>query len=137
MGKFYGGWAFLVWFALYLLGFVIFAALNPNIPGGCGWTWTNPHAVAGFFLLMALPGFFPGFLVIASVAHAILESYAKRHPSAGLLAFRRTLSLHKLYVAAERETKQAAYEAEQAILRKKRSYWEFLDGYAICLVMFT
>jgi len=24
----------------------------------------------------------------------------------------------------------AAHEAEQAILRKKRSYWEFLDGYA-------
>jgi restriction system protein len=26
--------------------------------------------------------------------------------------------------------KQAAYETEQAIFRKKRSYWEFLDGYA-------
>jgi hypothetical protein len=34
----------------------------------------NVNTIQLFFLLMALPGFFPGFLVIASVVHAIRES---------------------------------------------------------------
>ena len=37
------------------------------------------------------------------------------------------LELHQLY---QRTAEAAAREAERAFLRKKRSYWEFLDGYA-------
>jgi HJR/Mrr/RecB family endonuclease len=43
------------------------------------------------------------------------------------LRYQEALHLHELYQTA---AKAAAREAEQAILRKKRSYWEFLDGYA-------
>jgi hypothetical protein len=45
-----------------------------------------------------------------------------KHPSASLAAYQRALDLHKLYKAAEQE-------AEQALLRRKRSYWESLNGY--------
>jgi len=45
-----------------------------------------------------------------------------KHPSASLSAYERALALHKLYKAAEQE-------AEQALLRRKRSYWEGLNGY--------
>lgn len=58
-----------------------------------------------------------------------IATYKRRHPSAGLLAYRRAVCLHKLYVAAAREAERAAHEAEQALLRQKRSYWERLNGY--------
>jgi len=42
------------------------------------------------------------------------------------LRYKEALWLHELYQST---AQAAAHEAEQAILRKKRSYWEFLDGY--------
>jgi restriction system protein len=110
-----------VWLALYLLGFAGFVALNPNLPGG-GWTLNNARAVQVFFLLMVMPGFFPGWPIVSVIVEGVVESYKKRHPSTGLLAFRQALRLHKLYAAAKGE-------ADEAELRK-RSYWAFLDGYA-------
>ena len=44
-------------------------------------------------------------------------------PSASFLAFEEALRLHHLYEIA-------VYEAQQALLKRKRSYWESLDGYA-------
>ena len=46
-----------------------------------------------------------------------------KEPSANFLAFEEALRSHHLY-------KIAAYEAEQALLKRKRSYWESLDGYS-------
>jgi hypothetical protein len=43
-------------------------------------------------------------------------------PSESLPAYKSALESHKLYKAAEQE-------AEQALLRRKRSYWESLNGY--------
>lgn len=119
--------AFAVWLPLYLLAFAIFAALNPNLPGAAGWSLDNGRAVQMFFLLLAMPGFLPGFpLVAMPIAAAFIESYKRRHPRAGLLAFREALRWHKLYAAAQGEADSAAHQAEL----RKRSYWMFLDGYA-------
>jgi hypothetical protein len=116
---------FAVWLPLYLLGFAIFVLLNPNLPGG-GWTLDNARAVQLFFILMAMPGFFPGFPIVTTIVIGVIESYKRRHPSAGLLAFRQALRLHKLYSVAKGEADTAAHEAEL----RKHSYWAFLDGYA-------
>ena len=122
--SFYSGWALMIWFPLYLLGFVIFAALNPNIPGG-GWAWNNANAIKLFFLLMIIPGFFPGFLIVCAVVQDRIKAHKQKHPSSDLLAFRKALREYKSYLAAAHE----AELAEQAILRQKRSYWERLNGY--------
>jgi len=49
-----------------------------------------------------------------------------RRPNPEYLRYLEALQLHKLY---QRTAQAAAREAEQAFLRKKRSYWAFLDGY--------
>ena len=59
-----------------------------------------------------------------------MNAYKRRtHTSVKLLAYKEALRLHELYVAAVREAEQAAHEAQQALLRQKRSYWEGLNGY--------
>ncbi|PYI59248.1 MAG: hypothetical protein DMC60_10890 [Verrucomicrobia bacterium] len=63
------------------------------------------------------------------VVRACIAAYERRHPSAAMLAYRRALQLHELYVAAERQAERTAHEVERALLRQKRSYWEGLDGY--------
>jgi HJR/Mrr/RecB family endonuclease len=51
-----------------------------------------------------------------------IASYKQKHPSTAVLAYQRALELHNSYKAAEQE-------AEQALQRRKRSYWECLNGY--------
>ena len=58
----------------------------------------------------------PGYWRASRITNANIRS-----PSSS--AYRRALELHESYKAAEQE-------AEQALQRRKRSYWEFLDGYA-------
>jgi len=117
--SFYGGWkaALAICFPLYVLGFTIFFVMNPQIH--------NERAVVVFMLGMAMPGFFPGFLVVLGVVQARVESYQRRHPSSGLLAFRQALCEHKSYLTAAHEANQR----EHALLMQKRSYWESLNGY--------
>jgi hypothetical protein len=118
-----------IWLALYLLGFAIFVTLNPNLPGG-GWTLDNSRAVLCFFLLMAMPGFFPGWPIVGVIVTSVVEGYKRRHPSPGLLAFRQALRLHKLYSTAKAEEDATARAAAHEAELRKRSYWELLDGYA-------
>jgi hypothetical protein len=118
-----------IWLALYLLGFAAFAALNPNLPRG-GWTLDNPRAIQLFFILMGMPGLFPGWAIASVIVTSVVESYKKSHPSTGLLAFRQALRLHKLYAAAKEEVDAAARVAAHEANLRKHSYWELLDGYA-------
>ncbi len=53
--------------------------------------------------------------------------WQRRRPNPEYLRYKQADRLHWLY---QRAAKAAAREAEQAFLRKKHSYWEFLDGYA-------
>jgi HJR/Mrr/RecB family endonuclease len=122
--KWFGRKSYLaIWFVVYVQGFIIYAALHPEIPGG--WTWNNEHAVGMFLFGMLTPGLFPGIVVFGLVFEAIVnldESHKRRHPTAGVLAYREAFQKHRLYLAA-------ADEAEQALQRKKQSYWESLNGY--------
>ena len=53
--------------------------------------------------------------------------WRRRRPNPEYSRYLEALQLHQLY---QRTAEAAAREAERAFLRKKRSYWEFLDGYA-------
>ena len=72
----------------------------------------------------------PIYLGLKAIVQAAVNAHKRRHPSAGLLAYQRALSFHELHVAAAREAEQAAHKAALDAERRKRSYWEFLDGYA-------
>jgi HJR/Mrr/RecB family endonuclease len=61
------------------------------------------------------------------MTEGLVNAYKRRRSNPGYLRYKEALWLHELYQST---AKAAAREAEQAILRKKRSYWEFLDGYA-------
>jgi HJR/Mrr/RecB family endonuclease len=122
---FWSGWALAVFFPLYLLAFAAFVALNP-IPGG--WSWSNPRAIAVFFLGMIFPGFIL-FGISCAIAQGVREGRKRKYPSAALLAYRQALRQYKLDLAAARAAARKAQEAEQSLLRQKRSYWECLNGY--------
>jgi Restriction endonuclease/GYF domain 2 len=135
--NFLGGWTFFlaIWFLVYVCGFVVTAASNPNIPGG--WTWSNPRAVAAFFLGMAVPGFFPGFMVavpiylaVSAIPKAITKRYKRSHPNVRLEEYRRAVRCHELYLAARGEAAEAARKAARDAELRKRSYWTLLGGYS-------
>jgi hypothetical protein len=67
----------------------------------------------GLFLAMVLSWFLSGLIPDA------VRTYKEKHPSKNLLAYREALRLYEVEC-------KAAHEAEL----RKRSYWEFLDGYA-------
>ena len=62
------------------------------------------------------------FVVLNCWLLEAVTNYKRKHPSPSLSAYQRDLELHESYKAAEQE-------AEQAFLRRKRSYWEDLNGY--------
>jgi restriction endonuclease Mrr len=87
---------------------------------------SRPYPSSGLTLFGAI---LVGFLVTVftyCVLHAwfleAVHSYKRKHPSSSLAAYQRALKLHESYKAAEQE-------AEQALQRRKRSYWESLNGY--------
>jgi Restriction endonuclease len=66
-------------------------------------------------------------LCLFQMTEGFANAYRRRRSNPGYLRYKEALGLHELY---KRATQAAVHEAEQAIFRKKRSYWEFLDGYA-------
>jgi hypothetical protein len=73
-------------------------------------------------LVMSIwPAFFI-YLILHSAINPIVLAFKRRHPSTGVLAYKEAFQKHRLYLAA-------ADEAEQALQRKKHSYWESLNGY--------
>jgi hypothetical protein len=99
--------------------FLGYGLLNRNKHGGDGRLAIFLGLGLTWFLSAILVGFLPDAIV----------AYKRRHPSTDLLAYRQAVCRHKLYVAAACKAEQAAREAEQALLRQKRSYWERLNGY--------
>ncbi len=57
----------------------------------------------------------------------LFEMIRRKRSDPGYLRYLEAADLHELY---QKTAEAAAHQAEQALLRKKRSYWEFLDGYA-------
>jgi restriction system protein len=68
-----------------------------------------------------------GSMMLFSMTVGFVYAYRRRRSRPGYLRYKEALGLHELH---QTTAQAAAHEAEQAILRKKRSYWEFLDGYA-------
>jgi HJR/Mrr/RecB family endonuclease len=121
-----GGWKFLV--AIWLVTYAIALALvSSNIEAVRHFFGaSHPYRSEGLTLFGAI---IVGFLVALYVSVVLkvwfleaVHSYKRKRPSPSLLAYQRALELHESYKAAEQE-------AEQALLRRKRSYWESLNGY--------
>jgi hypothetical protein len=68
-----------------------------------------------------------GTVMFFTMTEGLVNAYRRRRSNPGYSKYKDALWLHELYQSA---AKAAAREAEQAMLRKKRSYWELLDGYA-------
>ena len=68
-----------------------------------------------------------GSMMLFSMTERFVDAYRRKRSRPRYLSYQEALQLHELY---QRAAQAAGREAEQAFLRKKRSYWEFLDGYA-------
>jgi hypothetical protein len=68
-----------------------------------------------------------GSVMLFSMTERFVDAHRHRRSNPGYSRYKEAFWLHELYQMA---TKAATREAEQAMVRKKRSYWEFLDGYA-------
>jgi hypothetical protein len=77
--------------------------------------------------IVAVPASLIGSFYLFGISEGFVDAYRRRRSEPGYLRYRESLGLHELYQST---AQAAAHEAEQAILRKKRSYWAFLDGYA-------
>jgi hypothetical protein len=116
------------WRWIFFVAFIIYA-------GGCGsmlylhdsgqLKGTSSQIVQ--LALVLAPVSLIGSMMLLSMTEGLVNAYRRRPSNPGYLRFKEAVWLHELYQSA---VKAAAREAEQAILRKKRSYWEFLDGYA-------
>jgi restriction system protein len=120
-----GGWKFFL--AIWLVTYAIaLAAVSSNI--GAVREFFNvsrPYRSRDLTLGGAIIVGFLVTLYVFVVLNWILEAvtnHKRKHPSPSLSAYQRALELHKAYKAAEQE-------AEQALQRRKRSYWEGLNGY--------
>ena len=113
-----------IWLLVYSLGFAVLA--------------TSLRGTVGEFVLLFFVGLIVGggltalyiYPILSAAVSVCIAAYERRHPSAGLLAYRQALHLHELYLTAAREAEWAARQAAHEAELRKRSYWEFLDGYA-------
>jgi HJR/Mrr/RecB family endonuclease len=120
-----GGWKFFL--AIWLVSYAIALALVSSNIGAVRdfFNVSRPYRSPGLTLGGAIIVGFLVTLYVFVVRIWILEAVTNRkrkRPSPSLSAYQRALELHKSYKAAEQE-------AEQALLRRKRSYWEGLNGY--------
>ena len=112
-----------IWFVTYAIALTL---VSSNIGAVRDFfNVSRPYRSPGLTLGGAIIVGFLVTLYVFVVRNWILEAVTNRkrkHPSPSLSAYQRALELHKSYKAAEQE-------AEQALLRRKRSYWEGLNGY--------
>ncbi len=115
-----GGWKFHL--AIWLVTYAVALALVSSNIGAVRdfFNVSRPYRSTGLTLGGAIIMGFLVTLYVFVVRIWILEAVTNRkrkHPSPSLSAYQRALELHNSYKAAEQE-------AEQALLRRKRSYWE-------------
>jgi hypothetical protein len=120
-----GGWKFFLasWVVLYS---VAYAAVSSNIAAIRHFfnvSSISSGLTLGGAILLGLGVTLYLFVVLHTWVLEAIANYKRKHPSPSVSAYRRALELHESYKAAEQE-------AEQALQRRKRSYWELLDGYA-------
>jgi restriction endonuclease len=116
------------WRRIFLMAFIIYACacggmLYLQESGQSKGTSPELWKLA----LVAVPVSLICSLILFQMSEPFVNAYRHRRSKPTYLKYKEALELHELYQTTAQE---AAHEAEQAILRKKRSYWEFLDGYA-------
>jgi HJR/Mrr/RecB family endonuclease len=68
-----------------------------------------------------------GFVgIFLEASEGCFNAYRRKRSRPGYLKYQEAHRLHELY---QTTAKTIAHEAEQALLRQKRSYWESLNGY--------
>jgi hypothetical protein len=103
------------------------------ICSGLLWVWASdqfkfsPSEMLGLVVVVAPLSFWLAAVFLGPVIEWCLDTRQSKRSRPGYLRYQEAVELHELY---QTTAKGAVHEAEQAILRKKRSYWEFLDGYA-------
>jgi Restriction endonuclease len=116
------------WRWILFMAFIIYVGAF-----GAGLYLTNSGYLQGMssqlwkLAIGAVPVSLIGSLMLFSMTEGFVNFYKRKRSEPGCLRYKEALELHELY---QTTAKAAAREAEQAMLRKKRSYWEFLDGYA-------
>lgn len=121
-----GGWKFFLatWLVTYSIAF---AAVSSNIEiirqfFNISSGYRSGGLTVGGAILLGLGATLFVFVILHCWVLETITNYKQRHPSPSMSAYQHALELHKLYKASEQE-------AEQAVLRRKRSYWENLNGY--------
>jgi restriction endonuclease len=112
-------WIFLVTFIVYICAFAAGLYLNNSgyIKGTSSELWK--------LAILAVPASLICSLCLFQMTEGLVDACRRRRSNLGYLRYREAQQLHELYKST---AQAAAHEAEQAILRKKRS--AFLDGYA-------
>jgi HJR/Mrr/RecB family endonuclease len=83
------------------------------------WGWPQAMIIAALTTVCLL-------VFLADPGERCVDAYRRKRSKPGYLRYQKAVELHELYQSA---AQAAAHEAEQAILRRKRSYWTMLDGY--------
>jgi HJR/Mrr/RecB family endonuclease len=83
--------------------------------------------VLGLVVVVAPLSLWLAAVFFGRVVEMCLDARQSKRSRPNYLRYQEAVQLHELY---QTTAKAAVHEAEQALLRKKRSYWEFLDGYA-------
>ena len=114
------GWFFLVAFVLYICayGALLYLHSSGQLKGSSSQLWQLAIVAAPVSLICSF--------YLFPISGWCVDTYRRRRSRPGYLRYKEALGLHELY---QTTAQAAAPEAEQAILRKKRSYWAFLDGY--------
>ena len=114
-------WIFFVAFIIYACGCgaMFYLHSSGQLKGSSSQLWQLAIVAAPVSLICSF--------YLFSMSEGFVNAYRRRRSRPGYLRYQEALELHELY---QTTAQAAAHEAEQAILRKKRSYWAFLDGYA-------
>jgi hypothetical protein len=87
----------------------------------------SPSEILGLVVIVAPLSLWLAAVFLGRVIELCLNARQSKRSRPDYLRYQEAVELHELY---QTTAKAAVHEAEQALLRKKRSYWEFLDGYA-------
>jgi hypothetical protein len=107
----------LPWIIMLLVAFAAYISFCIWLQRDGSLSWGNAVRALAVF-----PATFMLWAIVLQIVEPFVEAYERRKPNADILRYKEALRQHWLY-------RVATYEAELAVLRQKRSYWEQLGGY--------
>lgn len=115
-------WIFLVAFVVWgcASGGLLYLHASDQVHWTSSETWRIIAVTAPVSLICSI-------VCLGPIIAGSLDAYRRRRSRPGYTRYNEALELHELY----QTTAQAAvHEANEAMMRQKRSYWVLLDGYA-------